>query len=37
VDDQVFNISALKSILRFKLKVNPDSIDEALHGLEALN
>mmetsp|Transcript_32802 Transcript_32802/g.50081 ORF Transcript_32802/g.50081 Transcript_32802/m.50081 type:complete len:174 (+) Transcript_32802:2576-3097(+) len=37
VDDQLFNIEALKSLLVFKLKVDPDQVLEAMNGEEALD
>ena len=37
VDDQTYNIDALKSILHFKLKIDLTYVDRASNGLEALN
>ena len=36
VDDQSYNIDALKSILHFKLKIDLNYVSRALNGLEAL-
>eukprot|EP00356_Strombidium_inclinatum_P013051 CAMPEP_0170504532 /NCGR_PEP_ID=MMETSP0208-20121228/48205_1 /TAXON_ID=197538 /ORGANISM="Strombidium inclinatum, Strain S3" /LENGTH=99 /DNA_ID=CAMNT_0010784849 /DNA_START=789 /DNA_END=1085 /DNA_ORIENTATION=+ len=37
VDDQLFNIDAIKIILRWKLQINPDLIDSAFNGGEAVD